>query len=166
MGLEVGRFAVFQNSMNTNTEVFRDLELGMNYGAAQGRLYRLVLFTVVQKAGLDTCYRCGKKIKTARELSIDHKEPWYKSDPALFWDMNNIAFSHLSCNCSHRRKGLMTPEVRENRRKKIVAALTGNTWNRGKKRSKEHLQKMADGRQRRLFKLSSTESSGVKPAPN
>lgn len=36
------------------------------------------------------------------ELSIEHKTPWLDSeDPkALFFDLNNIAFSHLSCNVS------------------------------------------------------------------
>ena len=29
------------------------------------------------------------------DLSIEHKKPWLDEDPRLFWDMGNIAFSHI-----------------------------------------------------------------------
>lgn len=50
--------------------------------------------------GLDCCYRCGGPIERVEELSIDHKEAWMgASDPVQsFWDLENIAFSHSSCN--------------------------------------------------------------------
>jgi len=71
----------------------------MNVGTAQGRLDKHILFWLIKKAGLDTCYRCGQTIDRIEDLSTDHKEPWLDVDPALFWDVeNNIAFSHRSCN--------------------------------------------------------------------
>lgn len=35
---------------------------------------------------------------SADDLSIEHKAPWLHRDSALFWDLDNIAFSHLACN--------------------------------------------------------------------
>lgn len=91
------------------------LQLGMNAVTANGRLQRRVLFMLVQKAGMDTCYRCGKKIERLEDLSLDHKEPWFDIDPALYWDLDNIAFSHCKCNTEARRrvKPRWTPEQRE-----------------------------------------------------
>jgi hypothetical protein len=39
-------------------------------------------------------------------MSIEHKEAWMgAADPlASFFDLENIAFSHLSCNCSAASK--------------------------------------------------------------
>ena len=76
-------------------------QLGMSQGTAQYKLRRVILFQMVQRAGLDICFRCGKKIKTVRDLSVEHKIPWLHSeDPVgLFFDLDNITFSHLSCNC-------------------------------------------------------------------
>lgn len=73
--------------------------LGINYGTARGQLTRLILFDLAKKANLDTCYRCGKKIETVKEFSIEHKEAWFNNNKDLFWDMDNIAFSHFRCNC-------------------------------------------------------------------
>ncbi|MEK7738413.1 MAG: hypothetical protein AAB326_00060 [Pseudomonadota bacterium] len=33
-------------------------------------------------------------------MSTDHKEKWLDSNINLFWDINNIAFSHMKCNTS------------------------------------------------------------------
>ena len=76
------------------------LLLGMSGGAARNRLVKSILFMLAQKVGLDTCFRCGTKIETVAEFSMDHKEDWERSaDPVkAFFDLANIAFSHLSCN--------------------------------------------------------------------
>jgi hypothetical protein len=50
------------------------------------------------------CFKCAKEIVTVDELSIEHKEPWEGRSAELFWDLNNIAFSHLRCNTIHRVK--------------------------------------------------------------
>ena len=76
------------------------IKLGMSIGTAQSRLRKMIMFQMVQKLGLDICFRCGKKIEKIEDLSIEHKIPWLNSNKPkeLFWDLSNIAFSHLSCN--------------------------------------------------------------------
>jgi hypothetical protein len=66
------------------------------------------MFTLIQKANMDKCYRCSGIIENENDLSIDHKKEWMYSDNAydLFFDIDNIAFSHKSCNSAHRRKGI------------------------------------------------------------
>lgn len=76
--------------------------LGMNHGTASHQLRKLILFKLVVSTGLDICHRCGKRIISVSDLSIEHKEPWMQAeDPKeSFFDLDNIAFSHLSCNVS------------------------------------------------------------------
>ena len=79
-------------------------QLGMNFSTAQHRLRKLIMFNLVKQCNLDTCYRCGKKIVLLGDLSIDHKKAWLHDDINLFWDLDNVAFSHLSCNSIHGKK--------------------------------------------------------------
>ena len=74
--------------------------LSMPFGTAQNRLRKAIMFQMIQKLGLDICFQCGKKIETIEELSIEHKISWlYSNNPKeLFFDLDNIAFSHLKCN--------------------------------------------------------------------
>jgi hypothetical protein len=80
----------------------KNKQLGMHYGTAAQRLRKMIMFAMVKDLGLDNCFQCGKPIETVEELSIEHKVPWLDSeDPkGLFFDLENVAFSHLSCNCS------------------------------------------------------------------
>lgn len=80
-------------------------QLGMTDGVARYRLVRLILFDFVKRAEKDGCFKCGRKILTAEELSIEHKQPWCDVDAALYWDLENIAFSHSKCNRPHRYRG-------------------------------------------------------------
>ena len=73
-------------------------QLGMPWGTASARLKKAVMFELVVRAGLDTCFRCGERIETAADLSIDHKVDWVDVDSKLFWDLSNVAFSHRACN--------------------------------------------------------------------
>lgn len=75
-------------------------QLGMNFSTAQNRLRKDLLFSLVQRLGDDICYRCGEKIVSKEELSIEHKVDWLDSEhpSKLFFDLDNITFSHLSCN--------------------------------------------------------------------
>jgi hypothetical protein len=75
-------------------------QLGMPRGTAQHRLRKLILFDVLQRHNENICYRCGEPITSVDELSVEHKQSWENVDVGLFWDLNNIAFSHLTCNCS------------------------------------------------------------------
>lgn len=82
-------------------------QLGMPTGTAVGRLRKRILFSLIQETEKDKCFRCGKMITNVDELSVEHKEPWLDSnDPVgLFFDLDNIAFSHLSCNSGAHRSG-------------------------------------------------------------
>lgn len=64
------------------------------------------MFSLAGKLGLLVCHRCSKKIETVKEFSIDHKEPWQNSTTPnkLFFDNDNIAFSHLFCNIGAAEK--------------------------------------------------------------
>jgi hypothetical protein len=90
----------------TNRE--KDAQLGMPYGTAVGRLRKKVLFSLLQKYKEDTCCKCHKIIETEEELSLEHKIPWLYNSNDLFWDLDNIGFSHKTvCNKPDRpyRKG-------------------------------------------------------------
>jgi len=58
------------------------------------------MFDFAQRLNIDTCYRCGEKIGNVDDLSIEHKTAWQSSDDPIkdFYDLGNIAFSHLNCN--------------------------------------------------------------------
>ena len=78
----------------------REALLGMSLGAARNRLNKRLMFSFAQQTGRDTCYRCGERIETVDEFSVEHKEPWQQSETPLetFFDLDNIAFSHFKCN--------------------------------------------------------------------
>lgn len=83
----------------------RETQLGLNLGTAANRLRKMVMFQLAQETNRDTCYRCQTKILTCDDISIEHKIPWLDSEnpAAMFFDLKNIAFSHLHCNVSARR---------------------------------------------------------------
>jgi hypothetical protein len=81
-------------------------QLKMPIGTATAILRKDILFNLIQKCGLDICFQCGNKIEFVDDLSIEHKVPWLDSnDPVKnFFNLENIAFSHLKCNiCSSRK---------------------------------------------------------------
>lgn len=73
-------------------------QLGMSHGTASYRLARLLLFKYVQLASADMCFRCDLKIETVEDFSVEHKKPWLHVAPELYWDLENVAFSHQTCN--------------------------------------------------------------------
>ena len=77
--------------------------LGMDPGTASSKLQKKILFMLVEECGRNSCFRCGLEMSEAN-LSIEHKKEWLWEDPALFWDLDNISFSHKSCNCKAARK--------------------------------------------------------------
>lgn len=79
-------------------------QLGMPYGTASNRLKRMILFSFAKRLGEDICFKCGQRIETVEHLSVEHKLPWEGKGrlTELFWDLTNIAFSHLACNRPHR----------------------------------------------------------------
>lgn len=85
------------------------------------RLRKMLLFQMAQQLGRDTCYRCGDRIDTLDEFSIDHKQPWSGRNVDLFWSLDNIAFSHLVCNVERR-------EFRSERRRRLLETPAGQAW--------------------------------------
>lgn len=87
--------------------------LGMPHGTAAHRLRKMLLFKYVQKAGDDICYRCKLKIDKIDDLSIEHKKSWEGISADLFWDLDNIAYSHIRCNVpnNHRGSGVFKRKV-------------------------------------------------------
>lgn len=90
--------------------------LGEPYGTATAKLRKAILFKLAQMAGLTGCYRCGEEIVNIEDFTIEHKESWMRSENPIeaFHDLNNIAFSHLSCNvgAAYKYKKYATPSDR------------------------------------------------------
>lgn len=80
--------------------------LGATHGSATNQLRKSIMFDMAGKLGLLSCYRCQKPITCVGEFSIDHKEVWEGAEnPAKnFFSLENIAFSHMSCNSLAARK--------------------------------------------------------------
>lgn len=78
----------------------------MNPSTASGRLVKDILWSLIVKTEQDTCCKCGEPMKR-EDFSIEHVEPWLDSDDPIgkFFDLNNISFSHLSCNVADKRTG-------------------------------------------------------------
>lgn len=87
------------------SELKKKQQLGMDAGAASLQLKKSILFFLAQKCGMDICFQCGKKIEYINEFTVEHKTPYLNSaDPLdLYFDMDNIAFSHGLCNTKARR---------------------------------------------------------------
>jgi len=79
-------------------------QLGMPYGTASGRLLKRLLLRMAQDLHRDMCFRCGKRIETVEEFSIEHKKDWLDVSVDLFWDLDNIAFSHRVCNVAASKR--------------------------------------------------------------
>lgn len=88
--------------MTANGNDNKNKALGEPYGTASAKLRKMILFSLIRRLELDVCFRCGKKIESIEDLSIEHIEAWLNSDSPRekFYDLNNIAFSHLRCNSS------------------------------------------------------------------
>jgi len=82
-------------------------ELGMNVGTASNALRKQMMFLMAKQLNRDICFQCGRKIESVKEFTIDHKIPWRRSDDPkqLFFDLDNIAFSHGTCNTAAARRG-------------------------------------------------------------
>ena len=79
-------------------------QLGMNPGTASHRLVKDLLFSFALQLG-HKCFRCQQELKR-ESFTIEHKEAWLDSEnpAAMFFDLENIAFSHAPCNFSAARK--------------------------------------------------------------
>jgi len=88
-------------------------QLGMNPGTAANRLKKHLLFNLSKRLDINWCYQCGASIESADEMTIEHKEPWLdsKNPKHNFFNIDNIAFSHPSCNyrAARAKKGIPCP---------------------------------------------------------
>lgn len=95
-------------------------QLGMPLGTASAKLRKSILFSLLKETGKNICFQCGRIIENEDELSIEHKIPYLdsKNPKELFFDLNNIAFSHLSCNVkAARHPNAMLKTIQQNRAK-------------------------------------------------
>lgn len=90
----------YPSSLESLMNDTKSAALGINYCTASGQLKKSLMFDLARRLGLDICFRCGKPISDVSSLSIEHKEAWMTAEcPAeAFFDLDNVAFSHLSCN--------------------------------------------------------------------
>ena len=79
-------------------------QLGMSLGKAHHRLVKDILWRLIVQTQQNYCVRCQQEM-SRETFSIEHLTPWLDSDnpTKLFFDQNNISFSHLSCNTKARR---------------------------------------------------------------
>ena len=92
----------------SNSNQRRSEILGMPFGTACNKLRRMVMFNLLQRHEENICYKCSKIILKAEDLTLEHKETWQDGGSTLFWDLNNIAFSHRQCNLP---KGIIRREI-------------------------------------------------------
>ncbi len=87
----------------------KKLQLGMNPSTASHRLVKDVLWSLIVKTGQSLCCKCGGEM-SRETFSIEHIEPWLDSeDPVgLYFDLENIGFSHLRCNVADARRKTST----------------------------------------------------------
>jgi len=81
--------------MQTDSE-----RLGMNYATASYQLRQTIIYDLANRLGLLVCAQCNAAITDQAQFSIEHQEPWRKAEhpKAVFFNLNNIAFSHIDCN--------------------------------------------------------------------
>ena len=87
----------------SNSNRIKSKFLGMSHGKASHKLRKNLMYRLAEKVGMLSCYRCGEEIQDVGDFTIEHKEPWLHVDPSLFWDLDNIAFSHSFCNTGAQR---------------------------------------------------------------
>ncbi|QFP93877.1 hypothetical protein [Pectobacterium phage Wc4-1] len=81
-------------------------QLGMHPSTASAHLIKDILFKFVCDSGKNKCHHCGEPMMRDT-FSVEHKTPWLDSDNPieLYFNLNNIGFSHLSCNIKASRNG-------------------------------------------------------------
>lgn len=95
--------------------------LGMNASTAASNLRKQIIYHLAGVAGLLDCFKCGTHIGVDN-FSIEHKVAWLNADDpkATFFDINNIAFSHLNpCN---KRSGPLSTNKRGRPRSQQIAS--------------------------------------------
>lgn len=89
----------------TKGNIKKNKQLGMNHSTASNRLVKDLLWSYIVKEEQNFCYHCNEEMDR-ESFSIEHKIPWLDSEEpkTLFFELENISFSHLSCNCRMAKK--------------------------------------------------------------
>lgn len=95
----------------SNTNKAKSSQLGMAFGTANGKLRKQLLFKYVKMAEDHYCYVCNEEIESVDDFTIEHKQPWFNRDADLFWDLENIAFSHSWCNVPHENGAIKLRKI-------------------------------------------------------
>lgn len=77
--------------------------LEMGFAHANHRLKQQIIYNMAEKSRLNMCFKCGQKIRSVEDLSIEHINGWNNEQELL--DINNISISHLHCNCGASNAG-------------------------------------------------------------
>lgn len=88
----------------------KEEQLGMSTGKANAILNRDILWMLIEETGRNKCFHCGEPMSRST-FSIEHKVPWMHSEnpKGLFFSLENISFSHHSCNCAAARTPVGKP---------------------------------------------------------
>ncbi len=116
-------------------------QLGMNPGTASHRLVKDLLWDFIVDSYLSFCFHCGESM-SRDNFSIEHKEPWLdSSDPVkLYFDLNNIAYSHRVCNSKAGRKPNQKYFTKEDRLK-ANARMCREAWNKLPKEKQQTIRR-------------------------
>ena len=68
----------------------------MPYGTAEKQLRKTIIYELAQQLGKNVCRWCNSAIGSPDDLAITHVQDW-QEEPDSFWDLANVAFSHVSC---------------------------------------------------------------------
>ena len=117
--------------MSNKSNKVKSDQLGMPFGTANYKLEKSIQFYLIQKSGLDVCFRCGAKIENAEDLTKDHRIDWLHSDDPvrLFFSLENIAFSHARCN----------KRASDDKRVKGQSKFKGVSWDKKRKKWASHI---------------------------
>lgn len=105
----------------------------MSHGKAAHILRREMMFSLLCRLDENFCCRCGALIESSAEMSIEHMVPWESAPLPIeaFLDLDNVGFSHRSCNyaAAHRpNKKYESEAIRKIERGKRYRA--GESWKR------------------------------------
>lgn len=117
--------------MIRNTPEARKRKLGMSHGRACHIIRKEMMFLLIKEAGRDMCYRCGEPILQSSDMSFDHKVSWEHSNnpKELFFDLDNIAFSHRLCNALSADRSRSRVVIKPMHNRKLTGDQVVDIWN-------------------------------------
>ncbi len=128
------------------------------------KLRMSLLFQLAVAAG-HTCFRCGGEL-TLATFSIEHKEPWLDSCDRvrMFFDLENIAFSHKACNYQAARRP-KKKYVNEAERSRVNVRNSYHARSPEENRRRRREKYLQTGRWRESFRASSPTAEAPDLSP-